>query len=254
MAKYLTDDQQTALRAIVSGYLQEKHASALSDWLEGVEFTIDRAGFVLSGDLDQTMALVQSAPGRLARPPFRTLVRETIMFAVSEEYLPGAHVYDDSGLLRALSIGKVVKDTKKMEISVAPAARAKLVKLGDMVVGQVETAATSNSSVAIYYVNGKRMVKGFAGMLMLRSARRERGPRAGPPVKLGDVVRCKVYSMFNGIIQLSIDEDATGVLFALCGNCGRPLLRGGSRAKCDECGNVEDRKLASDFGKTPISP
>jgi exosome complex component CSL4 len=174
--------------------------------------------------------------------------------AVSEEFLPGPHVYDDSGLLRALSVGTVLKDLKKREISVSPAARANLLRVGDYVTGQVESVATSNASVTIYYVNGKQTDKGFGGMLMLRSGRRERGPRSGPPVKLGDVVRCRVFSLTNGITHLSIDDDRSGVIFALCGNCGRPLQRGGNRAKCVECGNVEDRKLASDFGMTPIQP
>jgi exosome complex component CSL4 len=174
--------------------------------------------------------------------------------AVSEEYLPGSHVYDDSGFLRALSVGTVLKDLKRREISVAPSAKANLLRLGDYVTGQVETAATSNASVAIYYVNGKQTDKGFGGMLMLRSGRRERGARGGPPAKLGDVVRCRVYSLMNGIVHLSMDDDETGVIFALCGNCGRPLQRGGNRAKCIECGNVEERKLAGDFGQTPIRP
>jgi len=174
--------------------------------------------------------------------------------AVSEEYLPGAHVYDDSGLLRALSVGTVTRDLKRREISVAPSAKANLLKIGDYVTGQIETAATSNASVAIYYVNGKQTDKGFGGMLMLRSGRRERGGRGGPPAKLGDVVRCRVFSLMNGIVHLSIDDDETGVIFALCGNCGRPLQRGGNRAKCVDCGNVEERKLASDFGRMPIQP
>jgi len=175
--------------------------------------------------------------------------------AVAEEYLPGPHVYDDSGMLRSLSVGTVTKDLKKREIAVAAAVKANLLKVGDYVTGQVETAATSNSSVAIYYVNGEQTDKGFSGMLMLRSGgRRERGRRGGPPVKLGDVVRCRVSSLMNGIVHLSIDDDRTGVIFALCGSCGRPLQKGGNRAKCVECGNVEERKLASDFGRTPIQP
>jgi len=187
-----------------------------------------------------------------------TVERKSVLpgdkLAVSEEFLPGSHVYDDSGLLRALSVGTVQKDLKKREISVAAKAQANLLKVGDYVTGQVETAATSNSSVSIYYVNGMQTRKGFSGMLMLRSGRRERGARGGPPVKLGDVVRCRVFSLVNGMIHLSIDDDRCGVVFALCGNCGKPLQRGGNRAKCLECGNVEDRKLAGDFGRTPIQP
>jgi exosome complex component CSL4 len=174
--------------------------------------------------------------------------------AVSEEYLPGRHVYDDSGLLRALAVGTVERDQRNMEISVKPAVEAGTLKVGDYVTGQVEAAATSTAGVRIYYVNGKPTEKGFTGTLMLRSRERERGPRAGPPVKLGDIVRSRIQSMMNGIIHLSVDEDDTGVLYASCGNCGRPMQRGGNRAKCDECGNVEERKLASDFGRIPIRP
>ncbi len=174
--------------------------------------------------------------------------------AVSEEFLPGPHAYDDAGLIRALTVGSVQRDMRNMEISVKPAAKANLIRVGDLIVGQVETAQSSSANVKIYYVNGAPTEKDFSGSLSLRSGRPGRGGPRGPPVKLGDVVRCKVFSLLNGIIHLSINEDEAGVLAALCGNCGRPLLRGGNKAKCDECGNVEERKLAADFGRTPIQP
>ena len=174
--------------------------------------------------------------------------------AVSEEFLPGPHAYDDSGLIRALAVGSVQKDMKTMEISVKPAAKPKVIKVGDAVVGQVEGGAASSASVKIGYVNGTPTDKDFSGSLSLRSERRGRGGPRGPPVKLGDFVRCRVFSLLNGIIHLSINEDEMGVMYALCGNCGKPLLRGGNKAKCDECGNVEERKLAADFGSSPIRP
>ena len=37
--------------------------------------------------------------------------------AGSEEFLPGRNVYDDYGLLRALSVGTVYEDRGKSEIS-----------------------------------------------------------------------------------------------------------------------------------------
>jgi len=174
--------------------------------------------------------------------------------AVSEEFLPGPHAYDDSGLIRALVVGRVHRDTKNMEISVKPAAEAGVIKVGDVVVGQVEGAQAGSANVKICYLNGKPTDKDFTGSLSLRSDRRGRGGPRGPPVKLGDVVRCRVFSLLNGIIHLSVNEDEMGVMYALCGSCGRSLLRGGNKAKCDECGNVEERKLAADFGRFPIQP
>ncbi|MGP8126042.1 MAG: exosome complex RNA-binding protein Csl4 [Nitrososphaerales archaeon] len=175
--------------------------------------------------------------------------------AISEEFLPGKHTYDDAGLIRALAVGGVLKDMKNMEISVKPAVEASMVRVDDWVTAQVEVAQSNSASFKIYYVNGARMDKDFSGTLSLRGFGGGRGVRKGPPVKLGDIVRCRVFSLVNGIIHLSIDEGDMGVVHALCGNCGRPLLRGGrDKAKCDECGNVEDRKLAADFGTTPIRP
>jgi exosome complex component CSL4 len=174
--------------------------------------------------------------------------------AVSEEFLPGPYTYDDSGLIRALVAGKVRHDMKSMEISVEPVVSPRLARVGDGIVGQVETTQASVASIKIYYLNGVPTDKDFSGSLSLRSGRPGRGGPRGPPVKLGDVVRCRVVSLLNGMIHLTINDGDDGVVYALCGNCGRPLLRGGNKAKCDECGNVEERKLASDFGMTPFQP
>jgi exosome complex component CSL4 len=176
--------------------------------------------------------------------------------AVSEEYLPGQHTYDDSGLIRALTAGTVVKDAKSMEISVRPAVQPEIIKVDDWITGQVEGSQANSANVMIYFLNGKMTHKEFSGMLSLRGLTGGgRGARRTTPVKSGDIVRCRVFSLVNGIIHLTIDEPDMGVVAALCGNCGRPLLRGSAtKAKCDECGNVEERKLARDFGTTPIEP
>ena len=176
--------------------------------------------------------------------------------AVSEEFLPGRHTYDNAGSIRALVAGSVSRDMKNMEISVKPATQPELMKVDDWVTGQVETTASSSANVHVFFHNGKPTHKDFSGMLSLRGlSGGGRGARRTTPVKLGDVVRCRVFSLVNGIIHLTIEEPDMGVVSALCGNCGRPLLRGSAtKAKCDECGNVEERKLAKDFGSTPIEP
>ena len=176
--------------------------------------------------------------------------------AVSEEFLPGQHTYDDSGLIRALRAGLVQKDAKSTEISVKPAAEPEIIKVDDWVTGQVEGAQANSANVHIYFHNGKPTYKDFSGMLNLRGlSGGGRGARRTTPVKMGDIVRCRVFSLLNGIIHLTIEEPDMGVVAALCGNCGKPLQRGSAtRVKCDECGNVEERKLARDFGSTPILP
>lgn len=176
--------------------------------------------------------------------------------AVSEEFLPGRHTYDNHGLIRALAAGSIVRDMKNMEISVKPAVQPEVIKVDDWITGQVETTQANSANVHIFFLNGKPTHKDFSGMLSLRGlSGGGRGARRTTPVKLGDVVRCRVFSLMNGIIHLTIDEPDMGVVAALCGNCGKPLLRGSAtKAKCVECGNVEERKLARDFGTAPIQP
>ena len=176
--------------------------------------------------------------------------------AVSEEFLPGMHTYDASGLIRALRAGSVVRDIKNMEISVQPAAEPELFRVGDWVTGQFEGSQANSANVHIFFLNGKPTYKDFSGMLSLRGlSGGGRGARRTTPVKSGDIVRCRVFSLVNGIIHLTIEEPDMGVVAALCGNCGRPLLKGSAtKLKCDECGNVEERKLARDFGTSPIEP
>jgi exosome complex component CSL4 len=174
--------------------------------------------------------------------------------AISEEFLPGKNAYDADGTVRALLMGTLVRDLQEREIGVDPAVVAKIPGVGDVVTGQIETAQSSVSNMKIYYLNGAPNQGGFVGLIFLRE---ERGAGRGmrrTQVKLGDIVRAKVISTMNAMIHLSIGEPHLGVIATLCSNCGRPLSDDGGRARCNECGNQEERKFADDFGREPIQP
>lgn len=173
--------------------------------------------------------------------------------AVPEEFLAGKNAYESDGSIRALLVGEVTRDLSKREISVKPFTTRRLPQVGDAVTGQVEAVQSSSANMKIYYINGQPSQGGFSGVIFLRDERSGRGMRR-TQVKLGDIVRAKVMSLMNAIIQLSIDDPHSGVIFSLCSNCGRPLVKGDGRAKCEECGNAEERKFADDFGKEPIKP
>jgi exosome complex component CSL4 len=173
--------------------------------------------------------------------------------AVSEEYLPGNNAYDADGTIRALQTGVVVKDMREREIDVRSTVVPKIPNVGDVVTGQIEVAQTSTSNLKIHYLNGKPTQGGFVGIIFLREERGGRGMRR-TAVKLGDIVRAKVISTMNAMIHLSIGEPHLGVIASLCSICGRPLAVAGGRAQCTNCGNVEDRKFADDFGREPIQP
>ena len=173
--------------------------------------------------------------------------------ASPEEFLPGKNTYEQQDSVRASVSGHVEKDLSKREVAVRPAVVAKTPKVGDVVVGQVEAAMTSTAGVRISYLNGVETLAGFPGAIFTRGERGGRGERR-TYVKLGDVVRARVASTLNGTNQLSIDEPHHGVLASMCSICGATLLRGDGRARCEQCGNVEERKFADDFGTQNIQP
>lgn len=173
--------------------------------------------------------------------------------AFPEEFLPGKNTYEQQDSVRASLPGRVEKDLSKREVTVRPVASAKTPKVGDVAVGQVEAAMTSTAGVRISYLNGVETLAGFPGTIFTRGERGGRGERR-TYVKLGDVVRARVASTLNGMNQLSIDEPHLGVVAAMCSVCGAVLLRGDGRARCEQCGNIEERKFADDFGQPNIQP
>ncbi len=173
--------------------------------------------------------------------------------AFPEEFLAGKNTYEQGDVVRASLPGRVEKDLSKREVAVRPVAAAKTPTVGDVVIGQVEAAMTSTAGVRIWYLNGIETLAGFPGTIFTRSERGGRGERR-TYVKLGDVVRARVASTLNGMNQLSIDEPHLGVVAAMCSVCGAPLVRGDGRARCEQCGNVEERKFADDFGTANIQP
>jgi exosome complex RNA-binding protein Csl4 len=173
--------------------------------------------------------------------------------ASPEEFGPGNNTYEQGDSVRARLPGQVEKDLAKREVSIRPSAVAKTLKVGDVVVGQVEAAMTSTAGVKISYLNGVVSHASFPGTIFTRGERGGRGERR-TYVKLADVVRARVSSTLNGMNQLSIDEPHLGVLAGLCSVCGTPLVGGEGRAHCENCGNVEERKFADDFGTQNIKP
>jgi exosome complex component CSL4 len=175
------------------------------------------------------------------------------LLASPEEFLPGKNTYEQGDSVRASLSGRVEKDLSKREVAVRPAVVARTPTVGDVVVGQVEAAMTSTAGVRISYINGEETRAGFPGTIFTRGERGGRGERR-TYVKLGDVVRARVASTLNGMNQLSLDEPHLGVLAAMCSVCGATLVRGDGRARCEQCGNVEERKFADDFGQPNIQP
>lgn len=167
--------------------------------------------------------------------------------AVIEAFEAGSGTFVDDGEVRALRVGYAEPDKKQRVISVKPSRGSIGVpKPNDMIIGTVETAQPSIANILIEEINDQYSEASFSGMLQSSGDPRDRNRRR-VTCKPGDVVRAHVYSVKNSIYHLSVDRPEDGVLYTICSQCGGSVIRVRDMVKCNECGYVEERKLASDF-------
>jgi len=154
--------------------------------------------------------------------------------ATIEEFNPSFGSYSDGDKIRSKLIGKVKYDYKERVIIVEPLIKKlTLPSEGDEIIGLVELAQGPILNIRITHINGERSNKGFIGLALQEE------------VKVGDLVKGKVISLENGVIHLSLD----GVIYTTCPSCGGKVKRIRENSiKCLNCGHVESRKLAKDFG------
>ncbi|MCP8319282.1 MAG: exosome complex RNA-binding protein Csl4 [Candidatus Methylarchaceae archaeon HK01B] len=171
--------------------------------------------------------------------------------AVIEEFNASEGAYIDKDTIRALRLGIADYDMKRREIKIEPSRKVKNIPIvGDNVIGQVEAVQGNIANIRIYYINDRRSSSGFTGMLILRSGRSPRkSGRKTTVLMLGDIVKAKVTSYENSIIHLSINANGSGVIYTTCSLCGGSTERLDHKIKCTNCGLIEERKLASDFGE-----
>jgi len=169
--------------------------------------------------------------------------------AVIEEFEAGEGTYVDDGVIRASTLGIVHKDLVNKKIMVKREKVNKLPEVGDLIIGQVELVQPPEVYVRIHFINDLQSQKGFIGMLLLRESESKGNKLA---CKAGDLVRAKVAANVDMIILLTLSCPRCGVIYAHCSLCGRQLVKTDARLKCAECGNVEYRLIAPDYGKVRL--
>jgi exosome complex RNA-binding protein Csl4 len=163
-----------------------------------------------------------------------------------EEFEPGLGAMVVSDSVVATTIGTPVREMPDRKIVVKPlkTTLAKLPEVGDYILGNVQSAASSVAQVRIDAINDVPSTKELSGMLSLRDDRRRRSP----PLKPGDTIRARVVSTMNSIYHLGLDGKECGVLHTTCSVCGGRVIQiSRDRIKCTDCGSVDERQLAEDF-------
>ncbi|MEM1606786.1 MAG: exosome complex RNA-binding protein Csl4 [Candidatus Bathyarchaeia archaeon] len=178
---------------------------------------------------------------------------------VIEEFIPDRGTYVKDGVIYASNMGYLLIDSVSRKVSVYSLSReACFPKVGSIVVGHVVNIQSAMAFIRIIKI-GKRFLSGFfTGVLHISDIEEGFTENIFDTLKLGDLVRAKVISEANRTFHLTTKGEKLGVILALCSKCGGVLkLKAKSKGKgrrkeknlyCEDCGNTESRKIASDYG------
>jgi len=182
--------------------------------------------------------------------------------AFIEEFESGKNTFVIDGSIRSLSFGKREYDFKKRQVVIERIKQAHFPKIGDVIVGYIEMLFGSMISIRILYLNNKKFSSGLSAIASTRIAsesggwnsRRERGERRPKLVyRVGDIVRGRIFSLMNSSAHATINDKDFGVVYCICYICGGDTVKFNNTVKCIECGMMEEKKLAFDFGKEALS-
>jgi exosome complex component CSL4 len=172
---------------------------------------------------------------------------------VIEEFIPDSGTYSKDGVIYSRIVGCALMDMLNRKVSVYPlVAEATVPKVGAQIIGQVGNAQSDNVLVRIFKVGDKNLSGVFSGILHISDVSDRYVDSMNDACKPGDVIRARVISEKNQIYHLSTADKDLGVLYGFCGRCGNLLEQKRTEMRCPKCGNIEQRKIAPDYGNEAL--
>jgi len=171
--------------------------------------------------------------------------------ATAEEFVPAEGAYEEGDKIYSSCTGVVLVDVRTKHISVfSRTSGPPTLKRGDTVLGRVEEVRDQSANIHIGILKGREdreLPLPNMGTVHVSQVHTGYVKEMRRQFKPGDIVRAQVMNASREPVQLSTAGDNLGVVVAACSRCRTPLEREDSKLRCPECGNVEFRKLASDY-------
>ena len=168
---------------------------------------------------------------------------------VIEEFIPNSGTYVKDGYIYSANVGYVLIDFVNKKVSVYPVARNMNVpKVNSIVIGWVTGVQSTHATIQIIKVGRKFLPGHFTGVIHISDVSHRYLDNMYDAFRIGDLVRAKVISNKNKTFHLATKDEKLGVLYAFCSQCGGILIKR-RNLRCTVCGNIEKRKVTSDFGK-----
>jgi len=163
-----------------------------------------------------------------------------------EEFEAGEGVYEENGELYASVAGWLILDGRKVRVE--PINRIPKLESGDVVLGKVVDVRASVALIRLERKVGhdRDLVRNYIGVLHVSNVKEGYVKDMESEFRFGDIIKAKIV---DESLRLSTKEEELGVVKSKCGRCGGELVLDGDKLKCPKCGNVESRKISSDYGK-----
>ncbi len=173
------------------------------------------------------------------------------ILAKAEEFLPGANTIEENGNLYSLKVGMMNKDERSLIMSISPVKSKIEPGPNDTVYGQVIKGDRGRFIIRIgAFSTGNKNELLETKMDTTLKIEMGRGERYSP-VRVGDYIRGHLFKSRYGL-DINISGRDGGVILAKCHKCRQELILSGNALKCDNCGAIETRKLAGDYGRIDI--
>ena len=169
-----------------------------------------------------------------------------------EEYMPSTGTFSSDEGIYSSNIGQLELDAKTHSARVRPKTRVpKLQGVGSIAVGIIAEASDSVAIVDLAQMdkdNISLVPNGVSAVLHVSNIRRDYVKDLRDELRIGDIIRAKIIESSEHTTKLTIDGRELGVIKAFCIRCRQPLRMSGPKLICDRCGDIENRKIAQDYG------
>ncbi len=167
---------------------------------------------------------------------------------VEEEFIAGEGTYVDNGIVRAAVVGVVEINMNTYVITVEPIKSPSVIKPKSVVIGKVIGMREELAYIKVAQTEQDFKRRKFYTVLLHVS---QLGVQKFVKsmydyLRIGDVVKVRILND-KPIYVASMKGNKLGVILAYCSLCGNELYLDGDKLVCPRCGNVEQRKLSSEY-------
>jgi exosome complex component CSL4 len=170
---------------------------------------------------------------------------------IIEQYLPGEGTYDDNGEIKSSVLGNVKINQKMKVISVESDAKPALLKVGDVVYGQITDIKPQRANVKIDCIkdNARPLALPYMGAIHISQAKKDYLEKLSDAFRIGDIVQAKVVKLTGDNVDLGTVDDDCGVLKAMCTRCRDYMhtTKKQNELQCNSCNKKEKRKISKNY-------